>query len=208
MGNKLLTFAKTTITVARFEFIAHPLIVYALEVESTHTFCVGRFGVVTHNTLIPAASIGLSVAFGSGAATVAAAGSFFGPISLIEGFTIGGCIALGIKMLRDQQTYKNDPLIFNVTSIEALLAAKNKSETTGAQAPGLPTKEDGYIAPKRWNGKKVKNPSGAGYGWPDKKGEVWMPTGPNGHGAPHWDVENIDGSHRNVMPGGHIRGKR
>ena len=47
-----------------------------------------------------------------------------------------------------------------------------------------------------------------GYGWPDKKGSVWIPTGPNGHGGPHWDVQHPDGSYDNIVPGGGIRGKK
>lgn len=58
-----------------------------------------------------------------------------------------------------------------------------------AQAPGLPTEKDGFVPPKNWDGKKVNSPKGRGYGWPDNKGNVWVPTGPKGHGGPHWDVQ-------------------
>ncbi len=73
---------------------------------------------------------------------------------------------------------------------------------------GQPTEVDGYKPPKNWNGKKVKNPNGPGYGWPDDKGRVWMPTGPKpskAHGGPHWDVQKPDGNYDNVYPGGKIR---
>ena len=84
----------------------------------------------------------------------------------------------------------------------------SESEKSDAQAPGKPTKDDGFEAPKNWDGKKVKNPNGPGYGWPDKRGNVWVPTGPNGHGGPHWDVEGPDNNYENVVPGGGIRGKK
>jgi hypothetical protein len=73
-----------------------------------------------------------------------------------------------------------------------------------AQAPGMPTEKDGYEPPKNWDGKKVKNPNGHGYGYPDKKGRVWIPTGPKAHRGPHWDVQNPDGTYDNILPGGKI----
>ena len=75
-----------------------------------------------------------------------------------------------------------------------------------AQVPGMPTEEDGYFPPKNWDDKKVKNPNGPGMGWPDKNGHVWVPTGPHGHGGPHWDVQDPKtGRHRNILPGGRER---
>ncbi|GAB3339296.1 RHS repeat-associated core domain-containing protein [Marilutibacter aestuarii] len=80
----------------------------------------------------------------------------------------------------------------------------------GAQAPGMPGTDDGYECPKNWDGKKVKSPNGRGYGWPDKKGNVWVPTGPGSgaHGGPHWDVQRPGGGYINVYPGGRTRGGR
>jgi hypothetical protein len=69
-----------------------------------------------------------------------------------------------------------------------------------ARAPGKPTEKDGYIPPKNWNGQKVKNPNGPGYGYPDKNGNVWIPSGEGGHGGPHWDVEHPGGGYHNVFP--------
>lgn len=76
-----------------------------------------------------------------------------------------------------------------------------------SQLLGQPTKEDGYEPPKRWDGKKVKNPNGLGYGWPDAKGRIWVSSGPNGHGGPHWDVQypNKKRDYDNVYPGGKVR---
>jgi len=82
------------------------------------------------------------------------------------------------------------------------------------KAPGLPTANDGFVAAKNWDGKLVKNPNGKGYGYPDKEGNVWMPTGIGGsqsgttgvaHGGTHWDVQMKNGKHQNVYPGGKIR---
>lgn len=77
---------------------------------------------------------------------------------------------------------------------------------TGAQAPGLPRAEDGYTPPKNWDGKKVKHPQTGQWGYPDKKGDVWVPTGvgPLAHRGPHWDVIDKNGDHRNVLPGGKV----
>jgi hypothetical protein len=68
----------------------------------------------------------------------------------------------------------------------------------GAQAPGMPGPKNNYKPPKNWNGEKVRSPRG--YGWPDKYGNIWVPTGPFGHRGPHWDVQKPDGSHENVLP--------
>ena len=64
--------------------------------------------------------------------------------------------------------------------------------------------------PKKWNGKKVRSPNGRGYGWPDNKGNVWVPTGPevpgnDPHGGPHWDVQGPKGRYKNIYPGGRER---
>jgi len=73
--------------------------------------------------------------------------------------------------------------------------------------PGKPTETDGVKPPKKWDGKKVKNPNGHGAGYPDNKGNVWVPTGEGGHGGAHWDVQNPKtGKHTNVNPGGGVRG--
>jgi hypothetical protein len=85
-----------------------------------------------------------------------------------------------------------------------------------ARAPGKP---DGEIAKKvdfkekkNWGGELVKNPNGGGYGYPDKDGNVWVPSGEGGHGGAHWDKEyagkNMKGrtrSYSNVFPDGRRR---
>ena len=82
------------------------------------------------------------------------------------------------------------------------------------KSPGLPTSNDGFVVAKNWNGKLVKNPNGKGYGYPDKDGNVWVPTGVGvsqprttgiAHGGAHWDVQIQNGKHQNIYPGGKIR---
>jgi len=82
------------------------------------------------------------------------------------------------------------------------------NEKNNAQAPGKPTIKDGYKPPKNWDGKKIRPPKGGKVGWPDDKGNVWVPTGPGptAHGGPHWDVQHPGGKgYTNVYPGGKIR---
>jgi len=91
----------------------------------------------------------------------------------------------------------------------AQLTAKAAGTGTAvyARAPGVPTSADGFIPPKRWNGRMAKNPNGDGMGYPDEKGRVWIPTGdgPLAHGGPHWDVQIPGGGYSNVYPGGKVR---
>lgn len=96
--------------------------------------------------------------------------------------------------------------ILKTTSIQHLYFLSGNLDA--ADAPGQPTAADGYTPPKKWDGKKVKDPNRSyGAGWPDEKGDVWVPTGPGGdaHGGPHWDVQTPGGGYRNVYPGGKVR---
>ena len=71
----------------------------------------------------------------------------------------------------------------------------------GLSPLGVPPPETGYKPPKKWNGKKVKNPNGPGSGYPDENGKVWVPTDHKGTHAPHWDVQNPKtGKHEPVYP--------
>ena len=96
-----------------------------------------------------------------------------------------------------------------VLAVEAIgaLCSDDSTQQDDAKAPGPPSTEDGWKPPKKWDGKPVKNPNGPGKGWPDKKGDVWVPTGPGGsaHGGPHWDVQSPGGGYTNVYPGGKVR---
>ena len=74
------------------------------------------------------------------------------------------------------------------------------------KAPGKPTENDGFKPDKKQGDRLVKNPNGQGKGWLDKNGEVWVPTGNDGHGGAHWDVQNPrTGGHRDVSPWGRTR---
>ena len=81
-------------------------------------------------------------------------------------------------------------------------APDNARDPNGPKAPGKPDETDGFQDPKggeNW----VPNPNGAGNGWQDADGNVWVPTGvgPRAHGGPHWDVQDpTTGRHRNVFP--------
>lgn len=121
-------------------------------------------------------------AFGSGAASGGTAGSFFGPATFVGGLAIGGGVGV-IKLLKD------------------------KKDGSGAQAPGIPTEKDGFVPSKNWDGKKRRHPINGKVGWPDKKGNIWVSTGPGplAHGGPHWDVQTPDGMAKNVYPGGRVR---
>jgi hypothetical protein len=69
VGDKLLS-AGTPLgggkTITHIELIKKHLKVYAIEVKETHTFLVGRHCIVTHNVLLPALMVGLSIPFGAG----------------------------------------------------------------------------------------------------------------------------------------------
>lgn len=66
-----------------------------------------------------------------------------------------------------------------------------------------PSKEDGYIAPKKGRD------NGSSRGWIDKNGNIWVPVpdgAPNAHGGGHWDVQRPDGrGYTNRYPGGYER---
>lgn len=92
------------------------------------------------------------------------------------------------------------------TSLDKNLILSKEQEKdprlTQAGAPGKPTEKDGFIPPKKWDGKKVPHPETGQYGYPDKYGSIWVPSGLGNlaHGGPHWDVIDKHGDHRNVRP--------
>jgi RHS repeat-associated protein len=82
---------------------------------------------------------------------------------------------------------------------------KDAHDPNGAKAPGKPGEKEGFKDPKGgedW----VPNPNlgkgGSGWGWRDKNGDVWCPTGQGdiAHGGPHWDVQTPGGGYRNIPP--------
>ena len=69
----------------------------------------------------------------------------------------------------------------------------------------VPNPESGYVAPKKNpNPRKVRNPNGAGYGWPAQDGGVWIPDN-NMDGGPGWVVQYPGGRHEHRYPDGHRR---
>ena len=93
---------------------------------------------------------------------------------------------------------------------------ENTRDPDGPKAPGKPSAEDGFKDPKggeNW----VPSPDGNGrYGWGDKGGRVWCPTGTAGspgsgtdgpaYGGPHWDVIGPGPrDHTNIYRGGKQR---
>lgn len=138
--------------------------------------------------------------FGLNAGTAQA--GFWGGMAVCGPYcgAVGGVVGFGLG-------------IWGVSEVTDYFNEQSDTEPS-ADAPGCPTEADGYKPPKKWNGRKVKNPNGKGSGWPAKNGGVWIPTGPAGslpgttgsaHGGPHWDVQYPDGTHDNVYPGGKRR---
>lgn len=135
----------------------------------------------------------------------------------IEGIKYAG-ISLGLAVLgflgikisnktKGGDKHKCLDLSVEVNEFKQMHEASEKPASE-AQAPGKPTENDGYIPPKKWDGKKVKHPKTGQHGYPDKSGKVWVPTGPGSgaHGGSHWDVVSPDGKrYDNVYPGGKIR---
>ncbi len=208
-GDVLLCDNNKTIELKQIVVTGEKLKVYTIEVKDTHTFLVGFYRIVTHNMFVPiAASLGLSIPFSTGCGGTL--GVILGPVGLIGGIVFGGIIGCVVGTYM-KEGFSKYTLSFKVDAIESIV--NNNKEYRGAidssndaQAPGKPTERDGFVPKKSWGGEKVKHRRG--YGWPDKKGSIWIPTGPNGHGGPHWDVQHPDGSYDNIVPGGGIRGKK
>jgi hypothetical protein len=197
-------------SITSIEFITQPLQVYAIEIENTHNFLVGRHCILTHNMALPALSSGMAMYCSAGATAGGAAGGLLGPVTAIGGALAGCFIGYVINALVGNNKVPHYKLEFNIDAIEEQFKQNidQASKNDNAQAPGKPTEKDGFIAPKRWDGKKVRHPKNGKVGWPDKDGKVWVPTGPGplAHGGPHWDVQHPDGkTYDNVYPGGKIR---
>lgn len=211
VGDTFLSQYDTLVKITYVEFVKQPIQVYSIEVKNTHNFFVGYYSILTHNMFLPVAlGVGLGGSFGSGAAAGGAAGGFFGPITFVGGIVVGGLIGIAVKMFSHDKQLRQYHLTFDTNVIDTHLKNDNeqRDKNNDAQAPGKPTENDGYIPPKNWDGKKVRSPNGRGFGWPDEKGQIWVPTGPKGHGGPHWDVQDPrskDKPYRNILPGGKER---
>jgi RHS repeat-associated protein len=126
-----------------------------------------------------------------------------GPI----GVAVGGLILVTDTVIGGVIGFASD-IIGNDWSGAAIYNARppaNAWDPNGPKAPGYPGDPEAghpdYVDPKggpNW----VTNPNGPGYGWEDRSGDVWVPTGWGGaaHGGPHWDVQTPGGGYRNAKP--------
>lgn len=206
-GDMLLCKDNATTKLKSKKQVSELITLYIIEVKKHHTFAVGHLQILTHNMFIPiVASIGMSVPFDIifGAGTL---GCMFGPVTFCCSVAVAG-IATAIIYQSSKKKHTDFNLVLE--SAEGcnfkMIPDCFEQETENAQAPGLPAEKDGFIPKKNWDGKKAKHRRG--WGWPDQKGNIWVPTGPNGHGGPHWDVQHPDGSYTNIVPGGKARGEK
>jgi hypothetical protein len=119
VGDELLSASNPTWrgkSITHIEFVKRQLNVYSIEVKSTHTFLVGRYCIVTHNMLLPALTVGLSIPFG--AAAGGAAGSFLGPATFAAGIVVGGLVGIAVKKFACDGQIPKYTLWFNSNEIE------------------------------------------------------------------------------------------
>jgi len=165
---------------------------FDITVDLHHNFFVSENELLVHN-FAAVAAVGAAEIIGGIATGVAA-------IAGLKSSSDSGEFAVEKKKKATKDSGKN------VTG-----ESEEESRETGAQAPGEPTEKDKFKPKKGWDRKKVKvqkGPLKGKAGYPDKDGNIWVPTGPKGHGGPEWDVQNPKtGKNTNVYPGGKIRGK-
>jgi hypothetical protein len=181
-GMALLNSQGALVQILDVQVLSKAARIFSLEVDQAHTYFVSRDEVLVHNG-IPVVA-GLIWAFGEGAV------EFIG-----ANFMVG---IVGWLYDRNNNSVK--------TRIDTSHLDEAVHNVFADKAPGKPTENDGYVPPKRWDGKKARAPKSGQYGYPDKNGNVWVPAGERGHGGPHWDVIRPDGSYINVLPGGRVRG--
>lgn len=173
---------------------------YDISVEKCHSYFVTEHALFVHNCIPLVITLGWMF----GGSAVEFGGASLGIAAL------GGLIGLKIYADKEKEKYAIDFTVLDSID-DGLCYANQNNKSTDAQAPGKPTEQDGYEPPKNWDGKKVRHPKTGQYGYPDRKGNIWVPTGPGplAHGGPHWDVVDRDGKRsKNVMPGGNIRGEK
>ena len=175
------------------EMIEESIDVYMLSIAKHHNFLVSKIDLCVHN-FFPVALFGISVLFGGGAE--------------FAGISIGLAGLGGYLGYRWHKKNEQNEFVLSSMAFDKNAEFEDIYNLEDAQAPGMPTEEDGYHPPKKWDGKKKTHPINGKVGWPDKKGKIWVPTGvgPNAHGGPHWDVQHPNGrDYDNVYPGGIIR---
>lgn len=135
----------------------------------------------------------VATACGGSVATGLAGGDLGSVIGSWAGAVLGFGFDVAEEAWRDRQQEQN--AVYSVSE--------------DPKAPGQPTSDNTggkYAPPKKWDGEKVKTSDGE-KGYPDNKGNVWVPTGPGSaaHGGPHWDVQLKGGGYTNVYLGGKER---
>jgi hypothetical protein len=176
------------------EVINEPIDLYLITVAQHHNFFVTRADICAHN-FIPLV-LAVSAAFGLGSVELTSVGFGIAGLGTFLGYQWH-------KKNKQKHTVGVSAIAFDMTQESDSIYSAND-----AQAPGMPTKKDGFLPPKKWDGKKKTHPITGAVGWPDKKGKIWVPTGvgPKAHGGPHWDVQYPNGiDYDNVYPGGKIR---
>lgn len=211
------------------QVVKAPAIAYDITVDEFHNFCVTIEDLCVHNVLPFVAGVTFSWAFGGGFVPAISGllglGAFVGK-ALFDGLRGGAIVPNSARIDFDDELFSR----LSVRPRPSYMAGKEDSKddkkgkggqekpekkndnkkpedkNLDAQAPGKPTEADGFTPPKNWNGEKEGHRRG--WGWRDKRGSIWIPTGPKGHGCPHWDVQHKDGTYENIVPGGRRRGEK
>lgn len=97
IGNAIWSSFNQYKTITNCTVIARSVKVYAVHVDTPHTFFVGRHKLLTHNIILPMITIGIGASFGSGATLAGLAGGCFGPIGVTCGLLLGGFVGAAIK---------------------------------------------------------------------------------------------------------------
>lgn len=228
----LLSYQRGCISVQEVVIIENEQCIYNISVLDYHNYVVSQSDILVHNFVftVPIFTwvVGEGVTF-FGGVTAASLGAACGALlarCFVEkvGEDLGATVDLGgpVDLAENQDTNqdffarsddwkdsKNDKKQGQEKKQENSEDKNkdNKKDEKQGKAPGKPTEKDGYKPPKKWDGKKVRHPKNGRIGWPDEKGEIWVPSGPNGDGGPHWDVQDPRkrNKYRNVYPGGLVR---
>ena len=116
-GDVLLAKNGVTRSITCKKFVPESITIYMIEIETSHTFFIGKHSILTHNMFLPIAiNLGFIVPFGTVA--TGAAGSFFGPIGLIGGAILGGIIGVTIKAFYKKRIPTYDSPTFNISFIQ------------------------------------------------------------------------------------------
>jgi len=127
------------------EQVAEEQEVYSIEVQNTHTFFAGKYGLLTHNMVLPwALSAGFSIPFG--AAAGGTTGSFFGPVTMLAGATIGTIIGAVIEIALNRQMplYDlgiNNDIWQNVLFVQNTGPSNDRSQLPAGNNDGLDPKQ-------------------------------------------------------------------